>query len=310
MSVTERARPAVGPFARATITSGWGWVVGALLVIAGLLFLVYLFGWFAPRNQSFGLDAFAYWLVEVPGAYDIPHRDNGSFPYSPPAALVADTFSVLPLHAFLWLWTALLVGTTIWIGGSGGWIVVAFALPFVALELYHGNIHILLAAAVLLGFRYPWTWSFVLLTKFTVGVGLLWFAVRGEWRSLGIALGVTAVACAVSLVVAPYLWPQWVEYVVEASTLELDPRWTNLVRVPLWARMLAAAVLVIWGASTDRRWTVLAAATLALPVLWFHGFAVLVGLVEEWRRADPGSTPSLASRALDRLRGVAPGSSV
>ncbi len=239
--------------------------------------------------------------MDVPGTYDIPHRASGSFPYSPPAALIASSFSIVPLTTFVWLWTALLVATVIWIGGSGGWIVVAFAMPMVALELYHGNIHILLAAAVLLGFRHPWTWSFVLLTKFTAGVGLLWFAVRGEWRSLGIALGATGVACAVSFVVAPYLWPQWIDYVIEASTLDLDPGWTNLIAVPLWMRLLAAAVLVIWGAATDRRWTVLVATTLALPVLWFHGLAVLVGLVEEWRRADPLATPSLATRTLERM---------
>ena len=277
-----------------------------MLVIAGLAFAVYLFGWFAPRIQSFGLDAYAYWLVDVPGTYDIPHRADGSFPYSPPAALIASSFSIVPLTTFVWLWTALLVATVIWIGGSGGWIVVAFAMPMVALELYHGNIHILLAAAVLLGFRHPWTWSFVLLTKFTAGVGLLWFAVRGEWRSLGIALGATGVACAVSFVIAPYLWPQWVEYLMQATTLELDPRWTNLIGVPLWVRLLAAAVLVIWGAATDRRWTLLVATTLALPVLWFHGLAVLVGLVEEWRRADPLARASLATRALERLGRTVP----
>ena len=45
------------------------------------------------------------------------------------------------------------------------------ALPPVALELYHGNIHLWIAAAIVLGFRYPWTWAFVLLTKVTPGVG-------------------------------------------------------------------------------------------------------------------------------------------
>ena len=52
----------------------------------------------------------------------------------------------------------------------------------------------------MLGFRYPWTWGFVLLTKVTPGIGLLWFAVRREWRALAIALGVTGVIVAVSLV--------------------------------------------------------------------------------------------------------------
>ncbi len=61
-----------------------------------------------------------------------------------------------------------------------------------------GNVHMLLALAIVLGFRWPATWSFVLLTKVTPGIGLLWFAVRREWRSLAIALGATAVLVTLS----------------------------------------------------------------------------------------------------------------
>ena len=260
--------------------------VGHGLVLAGLIFLGFVFLVLAPTSQSFGIDALAYWMVQVPGAYDIPHRVAGSFPYSPPAAIVASTFSTLSLWHFMWLWTALLVGSLIWIGWSAGWIMVAFAIPFVALELYHGNIHILIAVAVLLGFRHPWTWAFVLLTKFTAGVGLLWFVVRGEWRSLGIALGSTAVLCLVSFIIMPSLWPEWIDYALVAFRLDTDEYWSNLIRVPLWIRMLAAAAIVTWGARTDRRWTVLVATTLALPVLWLHGFALLVGLIAEYRRHE------------------------
>ena len=76
----------------------------------------------------------------------------------------------------------------IWLGWRSALLVLAF--PPVALELYHGNIHLLMAAAIVLGFRYPIGWSFLLLTKVTPGVGLVWFAVRREWRPLIIALGV------------------------------------------------------------------------------------------------------------------------
>ena len=63
------------------------------------------------------------------------------------------------------------------------WILVAFSFPFVVAELYGGNIHLLMAVAIdAIGFRHPWTWSFVLLTKPSSGVGLLWFVVRREWR--------------------------------------------------------------------------------------------------------------------------------
>ena len=41
--------------------------------------------------------------------------------------------------------------------------------------------------------RHPAAWAFPLLTKVTTGVGVLWFAFRRDWRSLGIAIGATAV---------------------------------------------------------------------------------------------------------------------
>ena len=62
------------------------------------------------------------------------------------------------------------------------------------MEIAGGNISLLLALAIVAGFSRPWTWAFVILTKITPGIGLLWFALRREWRSLAIALGATA-AC-------------------------------------------------------------------------------------------------------------------
>jgi hypothetical protein len=41
---------------------------------------------------------------------------------------------------------------------------------------------------------------------------------------------------------------------------------------------VAAAALVVWGARTDRRWVVPVASTIALPVLWITGPAILVAI--------------------------------
>ena len=133
----------------------------------------------------------------------------GAFNYTPPIAWLFGPFGALEWLTFLWLWLALLVGNVIWLGGRGVRVVWLLAFPPVALELYHGNIHLWIAAAIALGFRYPWTWGFVLLTKVTPGIGLLWFAVRREWRALGIALGVTGAIVAVSLVLQGQLWVDW-----------------------------------------------------------------------------------------------------
>jgi hypothetical protein len=139
-----------------------------------------------------------------------------------------------------------------------------------------------MAAAVVLGFRYPWTWAFVLLSKATPGIGVLWFAARREWRSLAIALGVTAAVSLAAAVVAPHYWREWVEALIsnfnEPQTYSVPP--PAPIRVPL------AALLVIWGARTDRPWTVGVGAMLALPIIWPHGLTVALAAIPFLRRGD------------------------
>jgi hypothetical protein len=115
-----------------------------------------------------------------------------------------------------------------------------------------------------------------LLTKPTLGVGLLWFVVRGEWRRLAIALGVTAALAAAAYVLVPNLWRQWIDYVLATG---VSPNLGNAyaLAIPLLVRLPAAAILVIWGARTNRPWTLPTAAMLGLPVLWLVGLAMLTG---------------------------------
>ena len=273
------------------------------LTVAGLLFMAYLFVFIAPKVQSVGYDAWAYWNVHQPHPYTVPIGGLGSFPYSPPMVLAFDPVGALPWWIFLYLWLALLVATIIWLGGRRAAVILAF--PPVALELYHGNIHLLLAAAVVLGFSHPWSWSFVLLTKATSGVGLLWFAVRREWGSLVKALAATSVIAAVSFVIAPGLWREWLQFLTQdPAGMPGGPS----VPVPLWLRLALAAALVTWGARTDRRWTVAVAACIALPVLWLAGFAMLAALAPELRRhghvstGDGSNAPSPAT--ADPLTGA------
>ena len=62
-------------------------------------------------------------------------------------------------------------------------------------------------------------------------------------------------------------------------------------------RLVAAAVLVTWGARTDRPWTVVVAATLANPTIAGRAFAMLIGVVPllRWQRSrsrDAAGDPS------------------
>ena len=244
------------------------------LGLAGLLFAAYLFAVVAPQAQSVGFDAYSYWSVDLEHPYARVAGEFGAFPYTPVAARLFAPASLLSWPAFWFAWTAILVGTMAWLGWRRTLLILAF--PPVALELYHGNIHLLIAAAVGLGLRYPWTWAFVLLTKVTPGVGLIWFAVRREWRHLGIALAVTAAIAAVSVAVDARLWRDWIVdgLLPVAGASVAQPH----IDIPLAIRLPAAAILVAWGARTDRRWTVPAAAALALPVLWLAGLSILVAI--------------------------------
>lgn len=250
------------------------------LAIGGLLFAAYLFVVVAPAAGTLGFDAFAYWSVDLAHPYSHVAGELGAFTYSPVAARMFAPAALLSWPAFWWLWTAILVGTVIWLGRAGwgrwsaGLLVLAF--PPVALELYHGNIHLLLAVAVALGLRYPWTWAFVLLTKVTPGVGLVWFLVRREWRQLGIALGVTAVLVVVSLVVDGRLWREWI--VDGLLPVANGPSQQFYIGVPLVVRLPLAALLVAWGARTDRTWVLPVGAVLALPVLWLSGLSILAAI--------------------------------
>jgi len=224
---------------------------------------------------STGAEAFCYWLPALADPYA---RSDWTQPiayvYSPAFLQGIALLKALPWEAFLAAWTGLLLLAIRYLVGPRLWAV---AIAFAALELLGGNVHLLLAVAIVAGFRWPAAWAFVLLTKVTPGVGLLWFAVRREWRNLGIALGATAAIVAVSWAVAPGAWADWVD-VLSASATKTIGMWAA-VPVPLWLRLPVAAGLVAWGARTDRRWTVPVASMVALPALWFGSASMLLAVV-------------------------------
>jgi hypothetical protein len=274
-------------------------------ILAGLLFAGYLFIVVAPAAGTFGFDAYAYWRVDVSDPYRLTAGALGAFTYSPAAARVFAVASALSWFQFLWLWTALLVGTVIWLGGrSLRTILALFAFPPVALELYHGNVHLLMAAAIVLGFRYPAAWALLILTKVTPGIGLLWFAVRGEWRSFAIACGVTLAIVGVSLALDGPLWLTWIGDSL-AKTAGGSPLNQVDIPIPLWLRLPVSLAIVAWGAKTDRRWTVAVAATLSLPILWPTGFSILAAIPLLQRASQPDRPMRALPAWLGRL--VRPG---
>ena len=269
-----------------------GLIISGWLATAFALIVLPYFG------RSLGYDAFSYWSIDMNDLYGRAISSNfavGAFRYAPPIAFLFAPLGLLPWWLFLLLWGAVMVATILWLGGR--WALVLLALPPVALELQLGNVHLLMAAAIALGFRHPWTWAFVILTKVTPGVGLLWFAVRREWRSLAIALVATVAVSLASAIVAPHYWREWVDALV--SNLNEPQHYS--VPPPLPIRLPIAAALVIWGARTDRPWTVAVAATLGLPLLWPHGLVLALAAVPFLRLGDQAAkTPDW--QAAVRLR--------
>lgn len=278
------------------------------LTLAGLVALV-AFVW-----TDSGIDVRAYWGFSPAHPYaSATLGEIGAFLYSPAAAL-----ALLPLHALPWtlarlVWIGLGLACLWWLGGRWA-LALVVAMP-VAFELGAGNIHLLLAVAIVAGFRWPAAWAMVLLTKVTPGVGLLWFVVRREWRSLAIAIGATAAIAAVSYVIEPRWWPQW--FGVLGSDAERYGQVATLfgleVPIPsLPVRLVAAALLVAWGARTGRRWLVPVASMIALPAVWRTSLSMLVAvipLVDAGWTGRQGSRRSAMAAWMARRASVSPVSS-
>src|SRR4029078_3451704 len=199
-------------------------------VLAGLPF-AFLIG---IGMLPFAVDAHAYWAANPLDPYsNAALSDFGPSFYSP-----AFTQAIWPLHWLPWpifagLWTAAIVVAFRWL--SGLWLGPVMLLPPGVIEVAVGNIHAFIAVAIVVGFRWPATWAFVLLTKVTPGVGVLWFAVRREWRNLAIVLGRTAAIVAVSFAIKPSLWSEWVDVLINRSSgLNTAGIWGA---IPLLARL-------------------------------------------------------------------------
>lgn len=221
-------------------------------------------------------DASAYYTLGLENPYRLAY-ELGGVRYAPPFFQVIEPFRSLSWPAFLFLWTAGQLAL-LWVI-AGPMAALLLLVPVVALEAWYSNINLLFALVITWGFRWPALWSIVLFTKITPGVGLIWFAVRREWRSLILVLASTVPVGAVSLLVAPGLWMDWLRAIPSSTA----PDRVNDI-VPLPFRVALAAVVVAWGGMRDRPWTVPLGAAVAMPVLWPATLSVLVALVPLSRR--------------------------
>jgi hypothetical protein len=260
------------------------------------------------RQLRTGQEAFCYWIANIHMPYALSDWTQPiAYVYSPAFLQSILPITRLPWPIFFGIWTATLLLAVRFLVGPR---LFAVGVLLAAVEIAGGNISLLLAVAMVVGFRWPAVWAFVLLTKVTPGVGLLWFAVRREWRSLAIALGATGLIVAVSAVIMPGAWLDWVQLLFHLAGR--DGTWAA-IPIPLLVRLPVAIAVVVWGARTDRRWTVPVAGMLALPALWYGGLTMLLAVValRDPKGAAPGATPGAGGAERDTVgakllgRGVA-----
>ncbi len=251
--------------------------------------------------SGFGLyDLQAYFRAATdPAAMYAQHAVGASdaYLYAPVFAQFLAPLAHLGWLIFSALWFALLAASLWWLARE--WSIVALFVPVVypwsppvlympvAYELRAGNIQLLIAVALVLSFRRPAAWALPLLTKPTLGVGLLWYAVRREWRNVGIAIGTTALIGLCSVILAPSLWLDWLRVLADnAASAAPSPYDAPFQFFPLGPRLAFAAILVVWGAWNDRRWTLVVATLIAMPLVWRTAPVMLLGLVA-LRRCPP-----------------------
>jgi hypothetical protein len=262
-------------------------LAGDALVLTAWLAMAW--AWQTMVRGDFFYDARAYWSVDYANLYDVSLVGRrATYLYSPAFAQLMWPLTLLPWVVFAAIWSALNFAVLIWMAGPVLAAVLVF-FPFspVTDEITTGNIHLLIGAAIVLGFRRSPAFAFPLLTKVTPGVGVLWLAAAERWRAFGFAIGATLLICVVSFAISPDTWFDWIRLLTASSGVRVSPE-ASVIPGPLWLRTLLAAVVVVGGGRMRWRWTVPVAAVIALPVVWSSGLSILVALIPLYRDRFPG----------------------
>jgi glycosyl transferase family 87 len=261
-------------------------------IIAAVVYWIYL-----TQTGGQPVDVRYYWAADPANLYPHPEAgEHNGFNYSPWFDWLVAWGRALPFEVFVAIWRAILLASLVYLAGPFT-IFVLFTDP-VASEINAGNIQILLALAIVAGFRWPATWSFVLLTKVTPGIGLLWFAIQRRWRALAAAFGFTAALVALSFFFRPGDWFDYLALWTGAPAPAVAPYYLTF-----WQRLPFAIAFIVWGGWKGYRWPVVVGATLALPVYYVISSAMLVGVLPylreelgrrltEWRERRAAATPA------------------
>lgn len=225
---------------------------------------------------KFAWDSHPYWLTGHGLRYTSGPMTSDAYLYSPAFAELIRPLTYLPWPVFAVFWSAVL-------GLVLAWLLAPLRLWAIPLwvaslpEILSGNVFILLAVVAAFGLRRRGMWAFAALTKVTLCLGPVWFAVRREWREFGVSVGVTGAVVLLSWAVEPHLWVEWIRFLgsqAGKSTQTLGAA----ISPSLVYRLPVAVLVVVWGAHTGRRWVLPVGMVLASPVLWLGTLTMLAAL--------------------------------
>jgi hypothetical protein len=252
-------------------------LLGVWGVLAAIMLVVLMMAMadpFQPDSFGPGHDARAYWTAPLDDPY-VPGSvgQESAYLYSPAFLVALSPLRALAWPLFLGIWTAGLLAVLFWLARP----LLFLPLLLVCLpEIWGGNITILLAAAIVLGFSRPFSWAFPLLTKLTPGVGMVWFMVRREWLNFGIAIAATLAVIAATSLLAPGLYADWFQLLLSStgsSTVD------GAVPIPLLARLPLALTVIVIAARRDQPWLLPVGVLLAMPVVWWGSLSLLTASV-------------------------------
>lgn len=228
--------------------------------------------WVSIQTIGFQGDAHAYWSASAIDPYAGAQVGGpDAYLYSPLFLQISTPLRVLPWPMFYAIWTALILIAELWLVGP---ILLVMLLAFqspVWADAASGNVHAFLALAIVVGLRYPVTWTFALLTKVTPGIGLIWHLVRREWGELAYAAAVSLILISISVIAQPLLWMEWIDLLHRGVAGQMG---LGIIDVPLLLRAPAALVIIALAAWRGWRWLVPIGVLLSLPVIWWASLAI------------------------------------
>ena len=251
----------------------------AMLLLGILVGIAQASGQFAAP-----VDALAYWQAGTStDLYPETWSETGTgyLFYPPPVAQISALLQPIGWPAFILLLTASTFAAFWYCARNWSLPLVLLGIPyflgigpeplgmFLAYALI-GNLQWILAALAIMALRHPALWAIELVTKVTAAIGWWWHPLRGEWRAAAIGATASAVLIGVSFALAPQLWFDFIDFAIRNGTMAEPP--FPQFPVPLGFRLATAVPVLIWGARTNRAWTVPVVVGWSLPAVHTAGF--------------------------------------